>query len=514
MSKSLNGAIDFLSDEAGSVTPFGLFFGLTTLMLGGLAIDMSNLVAVRTQAQVAADIAAHAAIYTREFEDADEAKAKALELVEASFPYAQYGTLVNADNIFFGSFNSATGDFTEDSGSDSGVMVYTDRSIDRGNPVSSFLLQLVGNSTFDVAAMSVFQGAVHPCLRDGWVAEGIVDAQSNNDFYSGFCVHSNEHVEFNNNNYFETGVTVSMPDKTDLVIPSSGFSKNEGLEAALRSGTINLRILSHISDILDNLGDPDSKFYRSYLDSTIPIYMGGSKLETSDFTAGRIHVVDCTLPAGSSEASSSSETAETTETTESAEESSSPGKSGDAPGKSKKKDDTDTSDDTSDDASDDTSDDTSEDTSTDIDLGDADGKLTIDASGTVLSEVVIMTSCTIKFSNGSMLENAVIFTSNTDDKSITSSQGLVLGKDDNCDPDGSVQIVTNGGFEVAAKLEIYSSQVIALGPIQFAAQGDGIEGGSFISGETIDGTSNTAMGSCPAEGMEENFAVNNFSMSR
>ena len=139
-------------------------------------------------------------------------------------------------------------------------------------------------------------------------------------------------------------------------------------------------------------------------------------------------------------------------------------------------------------------------------------KVTIDASSNTLSEVVVVTDCEIKFSNNSVLEDVVVFTTNTDDKSITSSQGLVLGRNDNCDPDGGVQIVTYGGFEVAANLEIYSSQAIARGPIQFAAQGNGVEGGSFISGETIDATSNTGMSACPT-GMEEVFEVDLFRMA-
>ena len=106
----------------------------------------------------------------------------------------------------------------------------------------------------------------------------------------------------------------------------------------------------------------------------------------------------------------------------------------------------------------------------------------------------------------------MVFTTNAGDKSLNSPQGLRLGAVDQCDPAGSVQLITFGGFDVAAALEIYSSQVIARGPISFTAQADGIYGGSFISGEYIDGTSNTDMGACPNDAGEV-FQVDLFRMA-
>ena len=58
---------------------------------------------------------------------------------------------------------------------------------------------------------------------------------------------------------------------------------------------------------------------------------------------------------------------------------------------------------------------------------------------------------------------------------------------------GGAQIITWGGFDVAAGLEMYGSQIIAAGPIAFAANADGIQGASMVSGETIDGTSNMSL---------------------
>lgn len=425
----------FSGEEEGGMTALGLYVTVAMLVLGGLAVDVTSLIAARTQLQVAADFAAHAALYTRELNNETDAKAKAIELTEASFPTLAFGDLLSDDSIQFGTYNADTQTFTMDSASKEAVYVETARLSAQANPVTSFLMQFAGYAEWDVITPSVFEVYRPWCLRDGWVGEGIVDAQSNNTFTSGFCVHSNTHVEFNSNGSFEPGVTVSMPDMANIVLPTSGFQSNIGLEDALTDSYINLRILNQLPVIQAGLYDPDSEHFRSYITNVTPIVLNGSKFSTADFTPGRIHTLAC---AGNK-------------------------------------------------------------------------TITIDAT-TTLSEVVFDTSCAVKFSNNSSLEDVVVFTTNAGDKSLNSPQGLRLGAVDQCDPAGSVQLITFGGFDVAAALEIYSSQVIARGPISFTAQADGIYGGSFISGEYIDGTSNTDMGTCPNDAGEV-FQVDLFRMA-
>lgn len=53
---------DIVRDESGFVTPLSLIAFLGTATIGGLALDLSSVVAARTQLQVAADLAAHAAL--------------------------------------------------------------------------------------------------------------------------------------------------------------------------------------------------------------------------------------------------------------------------------------------------------------------------------------------------------------------------------------------------------------------------------------------------------------------
>ena len=78
------------------------------------------------------------------------------------------------------------------------------------------------------------------------LAEDVVEIQSNNSYFNGFCIHSNSWVEVNNNNFFEPGTIVSMPDMDDLVVPNDGLDeeKNEGLVDALREGKYRICLVN------------------------------------------------------------------------------------------------------------------------------------------------------------------------------------------------------------------------------------------------------------------------------
>lgn len=128
---------------------------------------------------------------------------------------------------------------------------------------------------------------------------------------------------------------------------------------------------------------------------------------------------------------------------------------------------------------------------------------------TVIQNTTIVTNCAIKFGQGTILENTVIATTNTGSKSIDSPSSLQIGRNDNCATGGGAQILTMGGVSLAADMRMYGGQIIAKNNVSFAANADGIEGGSIISGGEISGTSNTTMGFC-GDGMEDSFRADYF----
>ena len=259
---------DWVTDEDGSTTILSLFLFMIALVLGGLAIDFNKVVSERTQLQVAADSAAHAALYTRERDGSEAAVAKALETVTDMLPESQFGsTALMTTDVNFGEWNKSELTFSENADSTTAVRVQAMMKQERDNASRNILLRLIGQDTFDVSVESVYSTYFPGCFTEGFVAEGVVDIQSNNSFTYGFCIHSNQYVSMNQNNYFEPGTVVSMPNVEDLDIPKSGFDKNDGLQTALRSGSYRLRLLNQLPDIIESFWSAKAEHLPPYVSS-------------------------------------------------------------------------------------------------------------------------------------------------------------------------------------------------------------------------------------------------------
>lgn len=284
---------DFTASQDGSVTALSLFFFVALGMIGGLALDYTNLVAARTQLQVAADVAAHGALYHRERYDPSQSKAKAIELAQAGMPSAKFGSTLTAEDIHFGYWNYDTQAFTIDETSRSAVLVTTSRSKSKSNSVSTYLLRWAGIADFDVMTQAVFVTYRPACFREGFVAEGVVDIQSNNLFSNGFCIHSNTYVSVNQNNTYEPGTVVSMPDENDIDLPKSGFDKNAGLEEALHSAAYRMRIIDDIEPLIHELSTGNEDFLPDYIVNPTPLHLSGGTFTEVDFPEGRVYVLGC-----------------------------------------------------------------------------------------------------------------------------------------------------------------------------------------------------------------------------
>ena len=286
----------FAAARDGAITVLNIFLLMTIAIVGGIAVDMANLISARTQLQVAADVASHAALYARH-EDMDVATAKqtALDLALENMPKSRFGEVLRIENIHFGTYDAASKKFKIDDAATDAVYVATDRLKENANPVSSFLLQLVGFWDWDVVTTSVFEIYTPGCLTEGFVANDRVDMQSGNTFYKGFCVHSNSHVEVNMNNVFQDDVYISMPKLSDFVMPEDGYLGNIGLESTLMENKMRLRILSRLAEIRDGLADPTSRHFRTWVtDKTIKTVTAGKDLTADMLEKGRIHRVNCT----------------------------------------------------------------------------------------------------------------------------------------------------------------------------------------------------------------------------
>ncbi|TMM55102.1 TadE/TadG family type IV pilus assembly protein [Sulfitobacter sabulilitoris] len=432
----------FRQSEEGSATILMLFFCLIFIVLGGLAIDFNKVMSDRTQLQIIADTAAHSALYARETKSESEAVDEALRVATTMTAPRQYAGSLRAEDIQFGTWSFLTDSFVADANSRSAVEVKVAMNETRGNASRNLLLNIIGVDSFDVVSASVYSTYYPPCFTEGFVAEDVVDIQSNNAFTDGFCLHSNNYVSLNSNNYFEPGTVVSMPNLDDLDIPKSGFEKNEGLATALRMGEYRLRILNKLPLIIEGLRTGDPLYLPKFLYGNAIHSLSG--LGAEPITAGKVTPLHFVIGQVNTY------------------------------------------------------------------LCNAGGKLTLEAG--LYEDMVFVTNCEVKFSSGVQLEDVIVATTSTSATSLNSPSGLSIGRDDNCATGGGATLLTLGGFNAAASLNVFGGQILALGDIEFAANADGIQGASFVSNGRIDGTSNMNMGFCQYNGMENAFRASYFRM--
>ena len=391
-------------------------------------------------------------------------------------PSGGYGTVLEVGDIEFGAYYPSTTQFQSNDNWDEASMVVTSRLSENANPVSSLLLRLVGFNTFDVRSEAVFINGDVPCLGAGFYAEGRVDMQSNNDFTDGFCVRSNSRVEFNNNNTFESDPTleypviVSMPTLGDLVIPSSGWNKNPGLYDARREGSHEFNVDTFITDVIAGIFSTDQNsttnpYTRSYITDTDPsaityVTVGSSASGGSSSNGngngkgkGKKSTTTTTTPIGPNNCPTFEAACLVPNTINV------------------------------------------------VDCGGSD----LNFPAEMFENVVVHTTCNLDFANGTEVRNATLITTSTDDRSISSPQGLDLGDMATCGGTGGATLITRGGMKTAAKMQLLGGQIIAAGDVNFAAQADGFVGASVIAGGEIDGTSNSSFQGCEGSANIHNF---------
>lgn len=459
----------FVASEDGGMTAGGLIFTTIFLAVGGLAVDVSNAISQRTQLQLTADATAHAALYVRNYTltaTAEEAKAAALALGQANMPPGVFGNVLSTEDIEFGVWDRDTRTFTPDETSRSAVRVWTHRTAADENEVTTYLLKFAGFDSFDVRTASIFETYKSPCDPEGFVAEIEVDIQSNNSFVDGFCIHSNDIVSINSNNYFEEGTVVSMPDSSRLDIPASGYETNDGLREALRYGAMHIRLINALREVPAAPFGTGTAAMWNYI-----------QLATRDGQLGYLTAPPRNVTIVNGRPAPSSTSADSVEAGR--------------------------------------------------DLLDRNGVLALRPNAVnyvfcsststqlqirqTLSNVVMITNCQISFGSGGAVENGLIATLHTGASSISGASNTRIGAIDDCAVGGGAQLISLGGMNFASGVSIHGGQLIALREISFAANGDGVRGTSIISGDTVSGTSNMSMGLC-GSGMEGNLSLDYFRM--
>jgi hypothetical protein len=212
------------------------------------------------------------------------------------------GSVLDPAEVHIGLWDPGTVSLDTGAAVPDSVMVTVRQTEANSNPVPVNFLRIIGLTSWDVSAQAVAQKFIPDCLRDGLIAREIVDISSNNGFVRNICVHGEQGVNIQSNNFFESGVNVSMPSLDMLEIPASGMTSNPGLPEALRENHLDPRMVNHIDEIIAKLRDPSLDtdlvgVIPSYIDASLPVILEDNKI---DFTAlnfaegsGRIYEIDC-----------------------------------------------------------------------------------------------------------------------------------------------------------------------------------------------------------------------------
>ena len=299
----------FARSEAGGMTVLGLFLTMGVLIIGGIAIDSSRLQARTTLMQVTADSAAYAAAQSRVFNSTTVATNAALNNARANMPPQFYGNAVTAADVQWGSWNSTTRTFTPAVGTAlntaMAVRVTVQQSRNRQNPFYNILLGWVGVPVAEPTRVAVVVNSTdRGCLREGFIAQQTLDIQSGNEFYNGFCMHSNQLIKISSGGYFESGTRVTVPDPRetgvggDLQLPSSGLSSNQGLAQAIGADEYPLHILGTMARVITSLRDSPSTspFVPSYIPARnrTPLPLNNvSNVDSNNLRAGNIYTANC-----------------------------------------------------------------------------------------------------------------------------------------------------------------------------------------------------------------------------
>ncbi|MDU8942116.1 pilus assembly protein TadG-related protein [Ovoidimarina sediminis] len=289
----------FRGEEDGNITILSLFLLTMILMFGGLAIDTWNATRQHTHLQVAADVAAHAALVSRQSTTEPLAKLDAVSLAEGNMPVELFGNVLASANVEFGTWNPATRTFTHTSGATSAARATTQMTRANGNGVKTFLMKILGIWEIDLTTTSVFAMEEGLCnSHAGFFAVGIIDVQSQNNYDDEFCLHSETHVELNNGNSFAPGTIVSMPVYDDLVAPGDKYTNNPGLKQAHKEDS-----MTKVQKIIDSLPTAILEYEDPYSDIQDPAYLSvmavNKKTMKKDVTAlviasNAVNIFGCT----------------------------------------------------------------------------------------------------------------------------------------------------------------------------------------------------------------------------
>ena len=282
----------FANNEAGAGTIMGLLWFALLVGITGMAVDVTDGFRNRTMLQATADSAALAGAI--DLPDNAAAVATAVTYAVDNMGTELNGSVLDPADVIIGLWDGATQSIDQMAAIPDAVMVTVHRSAANANALPVNFLRIMGLQSWNVTAQAVAQRFIPGCLRDGLVAREFVDMSSNNGFVREICIHGEQGVNIQSNNYFETGVNVTMPDVDGMLeLPASGMTSNIGLPKALRENHLDPRMVNHIDEIMLDMIGRTSSVMPNYTHAELPVFEVDEKFDLSTALPGRIYHVLC-----------------------------------------------------------------------------------------------------------------------------------------------------------------------------------------------------------------------------
>lgn len=241
----------FVTRECGNISIFALFAFAVVSMVGGLAVDVTNVHRQKEWITLAADSAAQAGVVAlSERKSVAEVQAVALAEVERNAPFSLLGkTNSGVSDVDLVRYDPKSRTIV--SGTPNAVRVNLHRDSSVENPVATGLLRFAGVESFEVSVESVaYYGKPGNCTSsDGIYAKGEVTLTQGIRIGGSYCVHSQTSVWMPQENKFDKGSGLSMPNLE--VCGSKCFDNaNPGVEDAKFEMNLDMpSVADHISGV-------------------------------------------------------------------------------------------------------------------------------------------------------------------------------------------------------------------------------------------------------------------------
>jgi Flp pilus assembly protein TadG len=290
----------FAKAEEGGMTVLSLFLLMAMLVVIGIAIDTSRLQARTTMMQVTADSAAFAAAAKVIMSDATTATGVALQNAQANMPAEEYGNVLLAQDVEWGVWDKTLQVFRTGAiigtTAPNAVRVTVRQTRANGNPFTNILLGWVGVRYAEPVRVSVATFQKNgDCLR-GFLSQTVINIQSNNNFFDGFCLYGGALVDIQSNGFWENGTSVVSPSLSTIQYQSN----NIGLDVAIKPGTMDLPEVTSLPGIIESLRSSASTslWTPSYIPASrrsSPVTLTTSNLNAGQLTPGYIYIAPASV---------------------------------------------------------------------------------------------------------------------------------------------------------------------------------------------------------------------------